>query len=273
MKVHVYLANNIVHDRVLMAFAEGCPEDCSVLPVSDYRPSDVAVVFGVFKPNIPVSYARGHVIAEQAKARKLTVVLETGYIRRGDNEDNYYAAGIGGLNGRADFRNQFSPADRWHLLEEKGVHCHPWWRGGKKILVAGQVPWDASVAHSDHVQWIKDTLFKLRDGTREVVFRPHPQAPVPDFAEVGYSRGVVAWAEYKACVTYNSNLGVEAALNGVPVFVDDIGSMALQVANRKLSNLDNPVMPDRTQWLRNLAYTQWTPQEMREGQAWKHLFR
>ncbi len=71
----------------------------------------------------------------------------------------------------------------------------------------------------------------------------------------------------------NLGVAVEAVVNGVPAFVDDIGSMALSVSNRSLSDIEKPWMPDRTQWANDLAYCQWTPQEMREGKAWNHLFR
>jgi hypothetical protein len=32
-------------------------------------------------------------------------------------------------------------------------------------------------------------------------------------------------------------------------------------------------MPPREQWLNDLAYTQWTLEELKSGEAWKHLFR
>ena len=39
-----------------------------------------------------------------------------------------------------------------------------------------------------------------------------------------------------------------------------------------LSNLENPNLSfDRNQWAYNLAYTQWTREEMEEGKAWSHL--
>jgi hypothetical protein len=72
-------------------------------------------------------------------------------------------------------------------------------------------------------------------------------------------------------VTFNSNSGVEAALAGVPVFAFDEGSMVWEIANKTFDAIDNPQRPDRTQWLADLSYAQWTPREMREGKAWRHL--
>jgi hypothetical protein len=39
-----------------------------------------------------------------------------------------------------------------------------------------------------------------------------------------------------------------------------------------LVKIESPEMPDRDQWLSDLAYCQWTPAEMRSGVVWKHLF-
>lgn len=273
MKVHIYLSGNPVHDYVLTAFGDGCPEQVEYRQVSDYEPSDVAVVFGVYKSQISISHARGAVIANQRRLRRRTVVLETGYIFRGDGPEHYYAAGFEGLNGRADFRNQNSPADRWGLLQAQGVHYKPW-RYGDDVMVCGQVPWDASVDHTEHVEWIHGTIARLKQITnRRIVFRPHPQAPFSAVGEIPVETGPVAWDRVHACVTFNSNTAVEAALQGVPVFVDDIGSMALRIANRNLRDIDNPALPSRQQWAYDLAYTQWTPKEMRGGLAWRHLFQ
>jgi hypothetical protein len=62
-------------------------------------------------------------------------------------------------------------------------------------------------------------------------------------------------------------------LDGVPIFIGDDGSMVKSIANTDLSLLDKPILNDRGQWLNDIAYSQWTPAEMSDGYAWKHLFR
>lgn len=274
MRVIVYHTDgrDATHDMVLGAFYDGCPCPKSWRPVEDYEPSDVAVVFGVAKRAVPLSAYRGYVISEQLMThRKQVIVLETGYVHRGDGGDNHYAAGLGGLNGRADFRNWHSPPDR--------VPCkvHPWrWTDPEKcVLLCGQVPWDASVEHVCIEEWLGKTLECLRHFTpRRIVYRPHPKAPacmpVPD-AGIEVSTAPVDWDKVHAAVTFNSNMGVDATIAGVPAFVDDIGSMALPVANRKLELIERPMMLNRYQWIQDLGYCQWTPAEMRRGDAWRHL--
>src|SRR5688572_29117795 len=106
----VYLSGNPVHDRVLRAFAEGCGGE--LVEGWQYEPSKVAVVFGVYKSKVPISFPRGEIFQRQRKNNLDVVVLETGYINRGDGENHHYAAGFNGLNGRADFRNRNMPDDR-----------------------------------------------------------------------------------------------------------------------------------------------------------------
>ena len=271
--IHCYLSGDPVHDLVLRAFYDGCPEQKELRSVRNYEPSDVAVVFGTWKQAIEFSKYRGWIIKEQTEQKKPVVIIDSGYIKRGMGEHDYYACGLGGLNGRADFRNHHSPADRFEALK---VEIRPWREAGDVILLCGQVPWDASVDFTDHQAWLEDAVERIKANTeRPIVFRPHPKAKIatPKGCTIRSKDGLGedlarAWA----VVTFNSNAGVDAALAGIPVFVDDIGSMAYAVANRNLIHLDDPQMPDRSKWAANLAYCQWTPKEMREGRTWKHLF-
>ena len=253
----------MVHDAVILAFYDGCAEGKKLVTGWHYEPSDVAVVFGVYKSKVPISYPRGVVIAEQRKRGLDVIVLETGYINRGDGESNHYAAGYNGLNGRADFRNADSPGDRAEKLQ---IELQPWRKDGEHILLCGQVPWDASVEHIHFNTWLSTARERLRQTTdRPVRFRPHPQMAKPDMSLEEDLED--CWA----VVTFNSNTGVDALLRGVPVFADDAGSMAYPIANKDISKIENPQTPERKQWLNNLSYTQWTPEEMRRGLAWVHL--
>jgi hypothetical protein len=271
MKVRVYWGGDEKEDYVLEKMYDGCPYQKSFVPLDEYEPSDIAVVMGVFKKHVPRSFKRGHVIEEQKKNGATVVVVETGFLNRGDGRTNHYAVGLNGLNGRGEYRNRNSPPDR---REKLGVILEPW-KQGEHILLCGQVPWDASVDFTDHRKWLEQTARALAlHSSRTVVFRPHPKcqmAPIPDTVYSCRQLGqdlMDAWA----VVTFNSNTAVEAVIQGIPVFAADVGSMAMPVANADLSRIETPDMPDREQWLNDLCYTQWTPEEMKEGLPWKHLF-
>lgn len=276
MKVIVYTANNDSENNVLQAFYDGCEAEKDIRDLDGYEPSEVAVVFGTHKKQVPISYRRGNVVHQQKARGKDVVILETGYIFRGSGEDNYYAAGLNGLNGRADFRNKNSNPDRLSDLISKGLRIKPWRETGTHILLCGQVPWDASVDHIDFLKWTAVTADVLYRATgRPVVYRPHPLAktPAPPGTTLSVNKSVEEDLEDCWCVvTFNSNSGLDAVLNGIPVVAMDEGSMAMPVATN-IGSIDAPKMPDRIQWLSDIAYAQWTPQEMREGETWAHLFR
>lgn len=273
--VHCYLSGNPVHDRVIQAFYDGCDSEKKLLTLEQYEPSDIAVIFGIGKRYVPVSWPRGAVFRQQREKNLDVIVLETGYINRGDGEEHHYAAGFNGLNGRADFRNWDMPDDRAKLLN---VTFKPY-TSGDYILLVGQVPWDASVDHTGyaHSDWIAYTKVKLaKYSKRSVRFRPHPLGNMgkPDCSLDEDLAGA------HAVVTFNSNTGVDATIAGKAVFADDHGSMVYGLAVKSLNELEDPfkwanengpVLPNREKWLANLAYTQWTPAEFREGLAWRHL--
>lgn len=274
MPVNVYFSGDPVHDRVLKAFYEGCPVEKKAKSVFDYEPSDVAVIFGVYKSKVPKSFPRGEIFRQQRSKNLDVIVLETGYINRGDGPNHHYAAGFNGLNGRADFRNRGMPKDRAIKL---GIGMKPWRKDGKHVLLCGQVPWDASVEMcKDYPGWIHYTAKQIRFHTdREIRFRPHPLGNVGPIPGCTYSTAPIQ-EDFKDCwavVTYNSNSAVEAVLEGIPAFTFDSGAMAKGVSSQWLQELGSPHMPSREDWLSDLCYAQWSLEEMRSGEAWKHLFR
>ena len=266
-----------LHQRkVLRAFRSGlrvheAQTRVASLLTSRYSESDapdVAVIYGIHKPKAP--FGKKRIIEGQRRQGRRWIVLERGYLKR----DRYYAAGWGGLNGRADFCNRGMPGDRFAAL---GLEIRPWRTDGDHVVLCGQVPTDASVQHVDHAAWLEDTARALTRATsRPILYRPHPLGPglpVPGTVqsrERSFEEDLEgAWA----CVTFSSNAAVEAALAGIPVFACDGGSMALPIANRDLSQIERPALPDREQWAFDLAYAQWTLEEFENGTCWQHLSR
>ena len=271
MQVRIYWGGNMDEDYVLERLYDGCPYKKWFIPLDEYEPSDLAVVMGVYKKHVPRSYKRGHVIAEQHKRKLDVLVVETGFLNRGEGRTNHYAVGLNGLNGRGDYKNANSPPDR---REKLGVKLEPW-KEGHHVLLCGQVPWDASVDFTNHREWLEKTARAINLHTaRPVIFRPHPKCKMAPIAGTVYSTRPLSQDldDCHAVVTFNSNTAVEAVIQGIPVFAADVGSMAMPVANADLKRVEEPLKPDREQWLNDLCYAQWTPDEMKEGLPWRHLF-
>lgn len=287
MKVHVYYpAENDEHIDALKAMHAGIP-GAEWRPLESYSVKDapdVAVIFGVYKRAVPYSAFRGRVLEVQKYLGKRTLVLEKGFV----NRDAFFSVGWGGLNGRADFRNEGCPRDR---AIELGITLSPWDLFGENFLIIGQVPWDASVEHTNFFKWLAECLIHLkRLSDTPVVFRPHPKA-AGDFSELykeiaSYGVAIAgdesqslseALKVAKAVITFNSNTGVDAVIAGKPVVTFDAGSMVWGITKHRLEYLLDPGLliagVDRNQWLSDLAYAQWTEEEMADGKAWQWLTR
>ena len=248
------------HSRWGAAFLKGLSKHgiyASLQSINDDIECDVAVMWS----------HKHRALIERQKARGGDyLVMEAGYF--GDRL-GFASVGWNGLNGRADFKNQDMPGDRW---EKHGVDIKPW-HNGEYILVAGQVQGDAAVNGIDLKRRYTEIINQLKTITnREVVFRPHPySSPIPDGVTVSHGSLESDLAGAKCLVAINSNTTVDAAIAGTPVVALDEGSMAWPVSAHELEGVLIPRRPDRHQWLNNLAYCQWTENEIRAGHAWEHL--
>lgn len=268
VKVVVY---EVAHFASLDALAEGIPGAVK-RKATEWEPCDVAVIFGSYKPADPKTHPKGEVIRKTLEHGGRVLVCERGYVRR----DRYVSLGWDAINGRADFCNDDVPDDRWLAL---GIKLKQWKRRSGPVLVCGQVPWDASVQHHDHIAWCRETMAELTRRGYDAVFRPHPVALKRGGAfevdgRVSENRFIKHdLAEASAVVTFNSNSAVDSVISGIPAIAMDIGSMAWSVAGHSLGDLDNLPMPDRKQWVNSIAYAQWTVDELRDGAAWRHVRR
>lgn len=217
--------------------------------------------------DLAVFWAHKHdAVIEHQRARGCDyLVIERGYL--GDRMRKWCSLGFNGLNGRADFVNRDVPADRgkqWrHLLKP--------FRFGSQTLVMGQVPGDRAVDGLDVASWADSAADEAaKRVSKPVRVRPHPVCAIR--TRTAQTSGSLAddLASAHWVITYNSNSGVDAALEGVPVVTMDRGSMAWDVAAHEI---EYRVASDsaRQRWLDRLAYCQWTQQEIRNGCAWDHL--
>ena len=267
MKVIVFTPwYNAKHRTVLGALAEGIP-DAEVRDVRRYEPCDVAVIFGLVKLSFDKTWSKSQILRHHQRRRLL--VVESAFCRRGE----YWAIGWGGLAGRADFRADDVPNDRWKAI---GIDVKPWQHRPGPIVVCGQLPRDTSVQSTDHPKWCREAVAYYMAQGREVWFRPHPRCEDSDIYGVDgvrFDTGDLAATldQAQAFVTYNSTSGVDAVLAGIPVVACDRGSRAWDMASHSFeADLKRPI---RARWLAGLGYSQWTAEEMRAGLPWQHLTR
>ena len=211
--------------------------------------------------------------------QKPTIVLEVGGINRGTT----WKVGLNGINRDAYFGPSGNSSDRMRLL---GLQVKPWKYDGEHILIAGQH--DKSLQWKDMpamATWVHDTITFIRAQTdRPIIFRPHPRCPLPaiehDFKGVKrqdpkqikdtYDDFDMQFNNIWATVSWSSNPAIHSIINGVPAFTGP-SSLAFDVAEQNLRNIENPLYGDRTQWLNDYAHTEYTIEEISKGIPLKNL--
>jgi hypothetical protein len=209
---------------------------------------DISVVWGVLRDSDR--------ILAQAKAQSLYwFYIDHAYFDRGHRRSyritrNRYEAGA----------IRRCPSDR---IAELGIDTRPWRKGGREIIVCP--PTDYFMQAHGSSDWLETTLATLKSVTdRPVIVREKPKegetaVPLPTALETAH-----------ALVTHSSNVAIEAVCLGTPVFVA-LTSAAAPVGLTDLSKIEEPVYPDRDEWLSHLAYNQYSFEEIADGRAWKML--
>ena len=142
---------------------------------------------------------------------------------------------------------------------------------GKNILLCPPSQKALSYWGVNLQEWIESTTQEIAEHTdRPIVIREKQNRHIrtnDDTMEMALANDI------HCMVTYNSIAAVESLILGKPVFT--MGPNAAEpLANTDLSRIENPLIPtvDRIrQFCCNLAYAQFTPEEMINGTAWRIL--
>jgi hypothetical protein len=259
---------------VFNAFANSLVDNGHTVVYND-NTADVDVIWSVLWHG---RMARNKTIWEN---KKPTIVLEVGGINRGTT----WKVGLNGINRDAYFSEQNNDRSRADSL---GLVCKPWRSNGDFILICGQhdksLQWSKMPRMSD---WFMQTYREIRKHTdRPIVFRPHPRCRL-EHIELGlkhvyrqepvkiggsYDDFDMGFDDVHCTISYSSNPGIHSILSGVPAFVST-HSLAYPVANDIdfMHDVEQPMMPDRQQWLNDYAHTEYTIEEITQGIPLKHL--
>lgn len=149
----------------------------------------------------------------------------------------------------------------------------PWRRQGRHVLVCPPGPVYANLMRragypmGTPEEWVSGVTAELRrwtDRASRVRTKDAFRAGRPLAEDLDG-----AWA----VVTFASNVAVEAAMMGVPVFVLGPGA-GRAFGLTDLSRIESPAYPeDRREKALALAASQWTTEEISEGRAWRSLCR
>ncbi len=248
-------------------------DEIIVRPMDEYRgpEGDGGIIFGVVRREILWDYQRAGVPV---------CYLDKGFIREsapwnGEMIPKWWRLCVNATHPTDYMTDVDMPGDRWAAT---GVHAAPRQTTGTKIVIAGSsAKFHETMNLPPPTEWTATLVRKIRKRTdAEIVYRPKPSwrfaEPVAGttFDYGARTRFTDILAEASVVVTWGSIASVDANLAGVPTIV--LGNApARPVSATDLDLIATPYWapdPLRAQWLANLAYCAWTPQEIRSGQAW-----
>jgi len=245
--------------------------------MTHYENYDVAVIWSVLWNG---RMAQNKTVWEQNRLLdRPVIVLEVGGIKRGTT----WKVGLNGINKDAYFGNATRSSNR---AKRFGLELKPWRTEGEYILICGQhdksLQWAGMPPMS---QWVQKTITEIQQYTnRPIIFRPHPRCPLPhiehEFKNVlrqdprkltgTYDDFDMKFDNIWATVSWSSNPGIHSIINGVPAFVGP-SSLAWNVANASLEDIEDPHMGARQEWLEEYAHTEHTIDEIAQGIPLNHL--
>ena len=263
-----------------------------------YQPSEVAVILGwVHEHGKTAAHLqfRQQILDGQRAAGGRTIIADSNLFLYKNKENpgywlRYSYDGIFANTG--EYCNQTPDPTRWDLIQQHyGLSLKPWRTAGNHILLCLQRDGGWSMGGWDVIDWAIKTIVEIRKySDRPIRIRPHPG----DKRAVKYCDRLLKLCQGRrlsnieisstsssltqdfnncwAMVNHNSSPGVAAAIEGIPVFLTDPErSQACDVANTGINQIENPNMPDRTQWVQRISQFHWSHQELQNGTCWAHM--
>lgn len=262
-----------------------------------YQPSDVGVIQGWLGQGLATTShlkLRKDVIQNQIRNKKYVVAVDSNLFlyANTNNPLHYLRYSFNGVFPNSGiYCDTYIDPLRWQKISRNlGISLKDYRKNGSHILLCLQRNGGWSMGGFDVQDWTTQTIASLRKFTdRPIVIRAHPGDkasreylnPRNPKCRINFTNGVTLsnnqnlLDDLKNCwaaVNYNSSPVVGAAIEGYPIFVTDIQrSQCKEIANTDLSQIENPMLPDRQAWLERLSMFHWNFDELKSGECWQHM--
>ena len=265
----------------------------------NWTPSDVAVLQGYVHEDSPMTphlRLRKEVLDKQKINNKRTVIIDSNLFLYRDlgNTNRYLRYSYDGVfPSTAEYCWNHPNPNRWKKIsKDLKINLQEWKQTGNHILICMQRNGGWSMKGNNVWDWLERTIWKIRQHSdRPIIVRGHPgdRKTKMIIKQKRYPTGLqnlnnvyfsdierktllddlkTAWAT----VVYNSSPSVASAIEGVPVFCEDvIDCQAGEVCNTDLSLVESPKTFERQQWIEKLAMCHWNWDDLSNGTAWKHM--
>lgn len=283
----------------LTFFAEGaarCGDNATTTRSQVYEPCDVGAIIGnAFDANpskitLPHYKVRKMVMETQAQLGKYWLSIDSNvFIYKNNlNPHKYLRYSFNGVFPATGIYCNDNPGDEnWNnIRRDYNMDLKPWRTSGNHILITLQRPQGWSMRGVDLMKWLKRTLGKIRENSdRPILMRWHPGdwKAFPRYKSTLDKFGVTLSPQDRhitqdlvncwAVVCHNSTPSAVAPIEGIPAFITDDPSYSQggDIANTDFTQLENPNLPDREQWIRKLAQCHWSFEDVKSGRCWAHM--
>lgn len=204
------------------------------------------------------------------------IFIDSGIIKcnreRNGNKNNHYQVGYDCIKGLGEYYNQNMPDDRFKKLE---IELAPWRTPNKNCLMFGQLPFGIGTQHIDIRAWYRYCLTYFKDNRISVFYCEHPNVEHA-FTHHKYRIKNISYKDRTNekigfAIAFSSNAIVDAIVNGIPPIAMSQLSPAYKVCTKDFTEYEQIKLFDREKWLSDMAYTQWSINEMESGECWNHL--
>jgi len=258
---------------VLDAFLQSC-RALGITPVENSLDADCAVIWSVLWNGRLAANQR--VYTHYMHHNKPVIVIDVGALKRGEtwkvaleniNANGYY--------GHLDHLDMDRP-------KKLGLELKTQTENNGAIVIAAQHRQSEQVRGIDIEKWVVKTFYDLREYTdRPIIIRPHPRCTVnmdqlpidatvekPIKVDGTYDSFDLTYNWY-ALVNYNSGPGIQAAIAGCPIIVNE-SSLAYPVSE-EIKNIESLSNRNKEMWFTQIAHTEYTVDEIRSGSWYKRL--
>ncbi len=257
------------HNMPLDAFASGAEArgnkvDKVMTDDFFYKPDpELVILFGSGAGNRGYNAKRKYEVLRYCEKKKIPYVkIEEAFIKR----DEYWSVTINGLGRDGYYLHKEIESDR--ISNTTSIKPFKW--SGDYILLTKQLPRDANVGIPpvEYRKWLYNMMEYLVQFDYQLVIREHPK--------IKSSKTTIEedLQNARMLVTYSSTTAVDAAIAGVPFYVENPRSVVYDLRVRP-KDIDGNIPSYEHQYnvLNEVAHAQWTLKEMHEGQCWDHLYK
>ncbi len=250
---------------------------------------DVALIQGFVHDdgkNLPHLKLRKDAVDLQKRNGKRSLIVDSNLFLYADpdNTKRYLRYSFDGVFPTTGFYfDRDIDPQRWQKISKNlGIALKPYRTNGSHILICLQRNGGWSMRGLPVMEWLDRTIREIRKySSRPIIVRSHPgDKKVSTYLKVNHPNTSISknklltqdFVNAWATVVYNSSPSVASAIEGIPVFLTDPKpeySQSLVVANLSLKDIENPIMPERQQWIEKLSMCHWNFDELRSGEAWE----